>query len=268
VTQDPRGHGGPSAHAETAPRAFDPLRRDTLVDLDEHADAATRALLEPYGRAFAQGEILFREGEPATHGYLLHAGRVRLLKRVRMVERSLSVLRPGDLFGEGALLEGARSSSTAVALSDGMALVLDRAALRNVVERFPVLSERILTQLVRRLRDAEDQIEVLMLRDTQSKVISALLKLARVSGGPADLTISPVELSSRVGLDVDTVKRAVQRLRDQQYLRIVGERVEIPDIEALRRLYALLGSKEELRGERERDGGGSGSSTGPGREGK
>ncbi len=46
------------------------------------------------------------------------------------------------------------------------------------------------------------------------------------------------------------MKRAVQRLRDQQYLKIVGERVEIPDLEALRRLYGLLGSKEELRGER------------------
>ena len=89
-----------------------------------------------------------------------------------------------------------------------------------------------------------------MLRDTQSKVVRALLKMARNHPGPVELTISPVELSSRVCLDVDTVKRTVQRLRDQQYLRIVGERVEIPDVEALRRLYALLGAKEEIRGER------------------
>ncbi len=168
---------------------------------------------------------------------------MRLLKRVRMVERSLSVLRPGDLFGEGALVDGAARISTAVALADGMMLALDRAALRSILERFPALSERILTQLVRRLRDAEDQIEVLMLRDT-------LLKMARNSPGPVDLVVSPVDLSSRVGLDVETVKRTVQRLRDQQYLRIVGDRVEIPDVEALRRLYALLGTKEELRGER------------------
>jgi CRP/FNR family cyclic AMP-dependent transcriptional regulator len=225
-------------------------RHDTLVDLDEHIDAPTRLLLEQYGRSFVQGEILFREGDPATDAYLLHSGRVRLLKRVRMVERSLSVLKAGDLFGEGALLEGGVRTSTAVALSEGIALVLDKGALRQIVERFPSLSERILSQLVRRLRDAEDQIEVLMLRDTQSKVISALLKMARATSGPADLTVSPVELSTRVGLDVETVKRAVQRLRDQQYLKIVGERVEIPDLEALRRLYALLGSKEELRGER------------------
>jgi CRP-like cAMP-binding protein len=213
-------------------------------------DAPTRALLERWGRPFAQGEFLFREGEPASEAYLVHEGRVRLLKRVRMAERSLSVLKAGDLFGEGALIDGALRPSTAVALTDGIAIVLDRVGLKQVIERFPPVSERILTQLVRRLRDAEDQIEVLMLRDTQSKVVSALLKMARGTAASADLMLSPVDLSSRVGLDIETVKRVVQRLRDQQYIRIVGERVEIPDLDALRRLYTLLGSKEELRGER------------------
>jgi len=162
----------------------------------------TRALIEQYGRPFVQGDILFREGEPAAQAFLIHQGRVRLLKRVRMVERSVSVLRTGDLFGEGALVDGAVRPSTAVALSDGIMLALDRAALRTVVERFPPLSERILSQLVRRLRDAEDQIEVLMLRDTQSKVVSALLKMAQARGpvaegaGPVELVLSPVELSA------------------------------------------------------------------------
>jgi CRP-like cAMP-binding protein len=197
-----------------------------------------------------QGEVLFREGEPASQAFLLQQGKVRLLRRVRMVERSLSMLRPGDLFGEGALLDGAARMSTAVAASDGLMLALDKASLRSMFERVPAITERIMSQLVGRLRDAEDQIEVLMLRDTQSKVVSALLKMTRGSPGPIELTMSPVDLSTRVGLDVETVKRTVQRLRDQQYLRNVGERVEIPDVDALRRLFALLGTKEELRGTR------------------
>lgn len=213
-------------------------------------DATPRHLVEQYGRPFAQGDILFREGDPSTHAFLLHRGRVRLLKRVRLVERSLSVLRPGDLFGETAIVDGSVRMSTAVALSDGIVLPFERRGLRTIVERHPQLAERILAQLARRLRDAEDQIEVLMVRDTQSKIVSALLKMARNHPGPLELTVSPVDLSSRVGLDVDTVKRTVQRLRDQQYLRIVGERIEIPDVDALRRLYALLGTKDELRGER------------------
>lgn len=243
---------GTDPHGDAGGEARDSSRgigRDTLVDLiEQQTEAASRALLETYGRPFRQGELLFREGEQATEAFLLHEGRVRLLKRVRMAERSLSVLRAGELFGEGAILDGSARTSTAVALSDGVALVLDRAALRHVVERHPILAARILAQLVRRLRDAEDQIEVLMLRDTPSKVVSALLKLTRGTTGAAELSVSPVELSSRVGLDIETVKRVVLKLREQQYVKIVGERIEIPDLDALRRLYSLLGSKEEIRG--------------------
>jgi hypothetical protein len=58
-----------------------------------------------------------------------------------------------------------------------------------------------------------------------------------------------VELSTRVGLDVEAVKSTVQRLRDKQYIRITGERIEIPDVDALRRLYVLLGTRDELAGD-------------------
>lgn len=242
VSQDHRN--SPSHAPHHAPgRAWEETEGESL-------EWVSQKLVDQYGRSFAQGDILFREGDQASVAFLLLSGRVRLLKRVRMVERSLSVLTPGDLFGEGAILDSAARMSTAVALGDGVALAFDRAALRAILERFPTVSERILIQLTRRLRDAEDQIEVLMLRDTQSKVVSALLKMTRNQPGPLELTVSPVDLSSRVGLDVDTVKRTVQRLRDQQYLRIVGERVEIPDVDALRRLYALLGAKDDLRGDR------------------
>src|SRR4051794_30519402 len=90
----------------------------------DQADLAR--LVARYGRTFASGEALFREGEPAKEAFLLQEGRVRLLKRVRTVERSLMVVRPGDLFGESALLDLSARNSTAVALTDGVALALGR----------------------------------------------------------------------------------------------------------------------------------------------
>ncbi|HLM73992.1 MAG TPA: Crp/Fnr family transcriptional regulator [Polyangiaceae bacterium] len=209
-----------------------------------------------FGVQFDAGEVLFREGELGTEAYLLEEGRVRLIKKVRGQERSLMVLKPGDLFGESALIPGTARSSTAIALSPGLALALDQATLQNLLEHNPAIASRVVKQLVRRLRDAEDQIEIMMLTDTQSKVVASLLKLAQqareASSGavPAvSFSISPMELSTRVGLDVDTVKRAVQQLREGQYLRVADERLEIPDVEALRRLYGLLGVKDEIRGE-------------------
>jgi len=210
---------------------------------DEYARLVGR-----YGRSFAAGETLFKEGDEATEAFLLQEGRVRLLKRVRLVERSLIVLKPGDFFGESALVDSSARNSTAAALTSGSVLVLDRLTFRPLLERYPSISIRLLEQLTRRVRDAEDQIEIMMVKDTLSKIVSALLKLVQRSSGAGEIRISPLELSTRVGLDVESVKRAVQRLREQQYVHIVDERIEIPDVEALRKLYVLLGTKEELRG--------------------
>ena len=221
------------------------------VDLGE---AERARLVSRYGRTFAAGEVIFREDEPGSDAFLLQEGRVRLLKRIRNVDRSLIVLKPGDLFGESALLDAATRSSTAVALTDGVALALDSRTFRSLLTNYPPIAVRVMEQLVRRVRDAEDQIEILMLSGSQFKVVSTLLKLAvraapTESSAAVEIAISPVELASRVGLDVDSVKRDVQRLRDQGYVRITGERIELPDIDALRRLHALLGAKDELRGD-------------------
>ena len=205
-------------------------------------------LLGRFGRRFAAGDTLFQEGAAAQEAFLLQEGRVRLLKRIAMTDRSLAVVKPGDLFGEGALLPSSTYGSTAVAVTEGTVLALDRGTFRGLLDQHPQVAARVIDQLVRRLRDAEDQIEIMMLRGVQSKVTSALIKLAGRASGFAELSVSPVELSTRVGLDVEAVKRTVSRLRERQYIRITGERIEIPDVEALRRLYSLLGAKDELAG--------------------
>lgn len=220
--------------------------------MDDFAPGDRERLLARFGRRFKGGEVIFREGDAGSEAFLLQEGRVRLLKRIRTTERSLVVLRPGDLFGESALLPGAARTSTAIALSDGAALALDQSTFHGLLESNRSVAVGIVKQLVLRLRDAEDQIEIMMLRDAQSKIVGALLKLARQARGEAEpmavLSVSPMELSTRVGLDVDAVKRGVQKLREGGYVRVVDERVEIPDIDALERLFALLGVKDEIRG--------------------
>lgn len=204
-------------------------------------------LLDRHGRRFSAGETLVQEGAPAREAFVLHEGRVRVLRRIALTDRSLAVLSTGGLFGESALLEGTTYGSTAVALTDGAALAFDREAFRAMLARHPEVAIRVVEQLAMRLRDAEDQTEITMLRGAQSKVAGAILKLVG-RGGATELTVSPVELSARVGLDVDSVRRTVQRLRDRNYLRITGERIEIVDVEALRRLYVLLGTRDDLAG--------------------
>src|SRR3954463_10294197 len=187
--------------------------------MEDFGTGERERLLQRFGKRLTAGQVIYREGELGSEAFLLQEGRVRLIKRVRTAERSLMVLRPGDLFGESAFIAGSPRSSTAIALSDGTALAFDNATFQNLLENNRPVASRVVQQLVRRLRDAEDQIEIMMLRDTQSKIVGALLKLSQgVQAGvdAASLQISPMELSTRVGLDVDTVRRGVQKLREGQ----------------------------------------------------
>jgi CRP-like cAMP-binding protein len=212
-------------------------------------------LLTRYGRKFSAGQVIFDAGDAAEEAFLLQEGRVRLIKRVGATERSLRVVRPGDLFGESALVPGATRSSTAVALAECSALALAQTTFQHVFSSNPAVGLRVLQQLIRRLRDAEDQIEVLLLRDTQVKVVVALLQLSqealRAQHAPTNsvaISVSPMELSARVGLDVETVKRNVQQLRNSNYVQIVDERIDIVDVDALRELRGLLDVKDQIVG--------------------
>ena len=112
----------------------------------------------------------------------------------------------------------------------------------------------MLEQLARRLREAEDQIEIIMLRDPQAKIVVAITKLAQQAqaahapNGPLELLLSPMELSTYVGLDVDTVKRKVRELRHSGYIQIEQERVIVPDLGALVELFGLLSVKDRIVG--------------------
>jgi CRP-like cAMP-binding protein len=219
--------------------------------MQELGQGEKQRLFERFGRTYASAAPIYDEGEPAEHCFLIQTGRVRLVKRIRGAERSLTVLKPGDLFGEDALLPRSTRSTSAVALNEAQVLALDRKTFGVLLSTNAEVAARLVEQLVRRLRHAEEQVENAMLRDHPSRVVNTLVRLASAVEPTADghvVSVSPLELSSRVGLDVDSVKKAVQQLRDGGYVRIAEERVIIPDLAALKQLYQLLGMKEEVRG--------------------
>lgn len=207
-------------------------------------------LFEKFGRSHAGGEMIFVEDTEATEVLMVVDGRIRLIKRVRLVERDIVVLKAGDIFGEAALLAGSRHPCSAVALGDSRVLAFKAQDFEALLREQPDVALKLIGQLVRRLQASEERIENMMLRDSQSKIVNTLIKLAESTpevDGRVLLPISPIELSSRIGLDVDSVKRGILQLRENRYLRIVDEKIEVFDVDALRKVYQLMGMKEELK---------------------
>src|ERR1700749_4729044 len=93
---------------------------DVLADLrrTELFGSAAPALLAPLAakaflRRFAPGQVVFTEGEPSDHLYVVRDGRVRVLMRSAHGDQViLSVLGPGATLGELSIIDGEPRSAS------------------------------------------------------------------------------------------------------------------------------------------------------------
>jgi len=209
-------------------------------------------LFEKFGRSYNGGELIFAEEDECREVFMILDGRVRLIKKVRHVERDIVILKTGDVFGEHALAETRLQPASAVALGSCRVLAFKVEDFRALLKQQSEVALKLINQLIRRLEAAEDRIESMMLKDAQSKIVNTLIRLARQKAPGKQtvvLEITPMELSSKIGLDVDSVKRGILHLKEHKYLSIVEEKLELHDVEALHNLYKLMGMKDDLKKE-------------------
>lgn len=84
------------------------------------------------GITLAAGDVLFQEGSPGNWGYVLLAGKVRVLRRSpSKKEVSLGSIGPGELLGEYALLAPGHNTATCRAVNDSVLWQFPLAPIRE-----------------------------------------------------------------------------------------------------------------------------------------
>jgi ATP-binding cassette subfamily B protein len=108
---------------------------------DEHF-AALEPLLQEESYDF--GDVIVKQDDPADSFYILTSGRARALKvKSDGEEIPLGVLKPGDAFGEAALMDGGTRSATVRCSTAVEVLRIDREAFLELVERVPEMKHYI-----------------------------------------------------------------------------------------------------------------------------
>jgi CRP/FNR family transcriptional regulator, cyclic AMP receptor protein len=96
--------------------------------------------------------VLTRQGEAGDEFFIIIDGTalvtLSLHKRAR--------LRPGEFFGEMSLLDGEPRSATVKAETDLRVLVINRLHFWQLLREVPELTQRMLVNLCRRVRDLEN----------------------------------------------------------------------------------------------------------------
>jgi CRP/FNR family transcriptional regulator, cyclic AMP receptor protein len=104
-------------------------------------------------RRFAEGETVTREGSGGAAFYLIDAGEATVSLR----GEQRATLKPGDYFGEIALIDEGARSATVTASSDLLCWGLTFWDFRPLVQGNAAIGWKLLQALATRLRDAEQR---------------------------------------------------------------------------------------------------------------
>ena len=127
------------------------MQSPLFAALDAEGAAALRASLAE--SHFSKGEVLFSEGEPGDRMYVIVDGKVKLGQTSGDGRESLlSILGPGEMFGELSLFDPGLRTSTATALTDAIVLGLGNEQLRPWLTGRPEVAAALLQALAQRLR--------------------------------------------------------------------------------------------------------------------
>lgn len=119
-----------------------------------------------HARTYRTGEVVFVEGDIGRALFILESGKVELTRKGPDGKPvPLYTLKPGDFFGEMALLESLPRSATATALEPSRLHLLYRTKLDAMLSSHPRIGVTIMAHLARllsaRLRRATGELSAL-----------------------------------------------------------------------------------------------------------
>jgi CRP/FNR family transcriptional regulator len=171
------------------------------------------------------GRSFIREGEPADHFFNVTAGTAKLFKLLPDGRRQIT-----GFAGAGHFL-GLAVSDTYAFSAEAIDAVrycrFSRRRLRELLDDFPLMEQRLLEVASDELVAAQEQMLLLGRKTARERLASFLLLLSR-QGRPCGhprrqltLTMTRGDIADYLGLTIETISRTLTRLRAQGMIEVV-----------------------------------------------
>ena len=122
----------------------------------------------------------------------------------------LNVIRPGEIFGEIALLDGHPRTADAVAMTDCELIVIDRREFVAFLRDEPNVALKIIEILCARLRWTSAQIEEMAFLGLADRLAKALLHLSGETAPGSKLPITQREIGQLIGMSRESTNKQLR----------------------------------------------------------
>lgn len=245
------------------------------IPLDKEAIIAENSLLKALAPAdrkalagyaqparFEAGGIIFQHGDPGESMMAVVRGRVKICSHsLDGKELVLNIMRPGEVFGEIALLDGEPRTADAVAMETCDLLVLRRSDFLPFLDTHPRVGQRLIAVLCQRLRRTSAHLEDTLFLEAPARLARALLNLGKGLGIPAkrgvciDIRLSQQQLGAIVGITRESVNKWLGEWQRAGWIAVKQGYVTLLDADALATLGGEPDSQPAAASSRRPEGG-------------
>ena len=206
--------------------------------LDDEASATLRESMLPV--KVSKGNTLFKEGDAGDRLYVVVEGKLKLgTTSADGRENLLSILGPGEMFGELSLFDPGPRTATATAVTDSRLLSLSNDKVIGWVTQHPQVSLQLLGRLAQRLRRSNEVLADLVFSDVPGRVAKAIMDLGnrfgvqKEDGLHVNHDLTQEELAQLVGASRETVNKALADFAGRGWVRLEPRAVVVLDQERL-----------------------------------
>lgn len=184
-----------------------------------------------------RGSSVFNRGDPARGLYLLLRGQLKLgVTSPQGTEKVISIVSPGESFGEAVLFMERQFPVYAQAMLDAQVLLVPKNVIFSLLDRDPLVARKMLAGLSVRIHQMVQDIEMLSLQSCAQRFIGYLLQISAdiPDAGSVTLPASKATIASLLNLTPETLSRTMTKLQQSGLIEVNGKDVVITDVAKLR----------------------------------
>lgn len=189
-------------------------------------------------RRVEKGNYILHKGGTGDYLLFLLAGRLRVVDLTEDGrEIALSVLSPGDYFGELSIIDGQPRSASVVATEHSLIALLPAQHASNLIYSHALVAKRVMQRLTEKIRSDSNHRAILGIQNAHRRIYALLAQLVRFApGGLAVIENVPPqqEIAIMANTSRETVSRALQVLIQQGVVEKDIRRLIVRDFEQLK----------------------------------
>jgi CRP/FNR family cyclic AMP-dependent transcriptional regulator len=183
-------------------------------------------------RSASRGTTVLAAGDPTDSLYIVLSGRLKVqMSDSDGKEVILSILGPGEFFGEMGLIDDNPRSASVVAMEACELLSIAKRDFKNCLSENFEMAMAVMRGLVKRLREADRKIGSLALLDVYGRVARLLLDMSETVDGQKMVTkrLPKQDIAKMIGASREMVSRVMKDLQMGGYIEMRGSNIILHD---------------------------------------